>query len=301
METTAKTESTTKKWLLLLLKIAVTVICLWYVSGKIDFAQAGKALQSANWFYLLLAVLFYTISKIIASYRLNIYFKNIGINLPQATNLKLYWLGLFYNLFLPGSISGDAYKVILLKKRFDAPYKKTSGAVLLDRLSGLLAIFVLLPVYTLLIFDDRFYQIAAIPIAVIAVAGLYFFVKKIMPDFLPGFFSTFILGILVVAFSIVSAWLIMNALGIYTNHPVYIFIFLLATVAAVLPFTLGGLGAREIVFLYFSKYFGLNENVSVLISLLFYLIVVFTSVWGVFYIFKNPLGDKITGNEISAA
>jgi glycosyltransferase 2 family protein len=301
METTAKTESTTKKWLLLLLKIAVTVICLWYVSGKIDFAQAGKALQSANWFYLLLAVVFYTISKVIASRRLNIYFKNIGINLPQVTNLKLYWLGLFYNLFLPGSISGDAYKVILLKKKFNAPYKKTSTAVLLDRLSGLLAIFVLLPVYTLMIFNDKLYQLAAIPVAVVSVLGLYFFIKKMMPDFLPGFFSTFILGILVVAFSIVSALLIMNALGIYSNHAVYIFIFLLATIAAVLPFTLGGLGAREIVFLYFSKYFGLDQNVSVLISLLFYLIVVFTSVWGVLYIFKNPLGDKLQGNEVSAA
>jgi glycosyltransferase 2 family protein len=301
METTAKTESTTKKWLLLLLKIAVTVICLWYVSGKIDFAQAGKALQSANWFYLLLAVVFYTISKVIASRRLNIYFKNIGINLPQVTNLKLYWLGLFYNLFLPGSISGDAYKVILLKKKFNAPYKKTSTAVLLDRLSGLLAIFVLLPVYTLMIFNDKLYQLAAIPVAVVSVLGLYFFIKKMMPDFLPGFFSTFILGILVVAFSIVSALLIMNALGIYSNHSVYIFIFLLATIAAVLPFTLGGLGAREIVFLYFSKYFGLDQNVSVLISLLFYLIVVFTSVWGVLYIFKNPLGDKLQGNEVSAA
>jgi glycosyltransferase 2 family protein len=300
METTAKIKSTTKKWLLLLLKIAVTVICLWYVSGKIDFAQAGKALQSANWFYLSLAVLFYTVSKIIASYRLNIYFKNIQINLPQVTNLKLYWLGLFYNLFLPGSIGGDAYKVILLKKRFNAPYKKTSAAVLLDRLSGMLAIFVILPVYTLLIFDDRLYQLSAILLAIISVAGLYFFIKKVIPDFLPGFFSTFVLGILVVAFSIVSVWFIMNALGIYTNHSIYIFIFLLATIAAVLPITLGGLGAREIVFLYFSKYFGLNENVSVLISLLFYLIVVFTSVWGIVYTFKSPFENKLTRNEISA-
>jgi hypothetical protein len=43
---------------------------------------------------------------------------------------------MFYNLFLPVSISGDAYKVILLKKIYDAPYKKTTSAGLLDRFSG---------------------------------------------------------------------------------------------------------------------------------------------------------------------
>ena len=50
MEETERKESRLTRWLKLLLKIAVTVVCLWYVSGKIDFAKAGAALQKANWF-----------------------------------------------------------------------------------------------------------------------------------------------------------------------------------------------------------------------------------------------------------
>jgi glycosyltransferase 2 family protein len=147
MEDTPKARSKTANLLKLLLKIAVTVICLWYVSGKIDFHKAGAALKSANWVYLALALVAFVISKILSAYRLNIYFRNINIHLPEWNNMKLYWLGMFYNLFLPGSISGDAYKVILLTKKYNIPYKKTTAAVLLDRFSGLLGLGLILAVY----------------------------------------------------------------------------------------------------------------------------------------------------------
>jgi hypothetical protein len=51
---------------------------------------------------------------------------------------------MFYNLFLPGAISGDAYKVVLLTRKYDVSYKKITAAVLLDRFSGLLALGLIL-------------------------------------------------------------------------------------------------------------------------------------------------------------
>ena len=41
----------------LLLKFAVTIVCLWYVLGKIDFQIAKSALKSAEWLFLLLALI----------------------------------------------------------------------------------------------------------------------------------------------------------------------------------------------------------------------------------------------------
>jgi len=105
------------KVLKLLLKIAVTIVCFWYISRKIDFTKAKDAVLQADWWWLFFSVVAFAFSKFLASFRLNIYFKNIGINLPQKQNLKLYWLGMFYNLFLPGAISGDAYKVLLLTRK----------------------------------------------------------------------------------------------------------------------------------------------------------------------------------------
>lgn len=52
MEVHPKTESKKSKWLKLLLKLAVTAVCIWYVSGKIDFAKAGLAIKNARGFFL---------------------------------------------------------------------------------------------------------------------------------------------------------------------------------------------------------------------------------------------------------
>lgn len=287
----AKTSSS-GRWLKLLLKIAVTAACLWYVSGKIDFTKAGTALRSANWFYLFLALLCFVISKLLSAVRLNIYFKNIGVELPGSQNIKLYWLGMFYNLFLPGSIGGDAYKVVLLTKRFGVAYKKTGAAVLLDRLSGLAGLGLILAVYGVLVLRNNSYSALLIAGAVIAVVVLYYIVKSWLKEFTQSFFTTLFLGLLVQASQVVCAYLIMAALGITVDSSAYIFIFLVSSAVAVLPLTIGGLGARELVFLEGAKYFGLTQETSVVISLLFYLITLLTSAAGLFYVFNDPLQQK---------
>src|SRR5919202_3802861 len=149
-----KKETTISKLLKLLLKIVITVLCFWYISTKINFAKAWDALLQAQWGFLFLAAVLLGISKAISAFRLNIYFRNINIHLPEWRNIKLYWLGMFYNLFLPGAISGDAYKVILLTKKYKAPYKKTTAAVLLDRFSGLLALGFILSIYGVIVLDN---------------------------------------------------------------------------------------------------------------------------------------------------
>lgn len=273
----------------LLIKMAVTVLCIWYVSGKIDFGKAGAALQEAKWTYLLLALLAFIFSKVIAAYRLNIYFRNIGIQLPEQTNLRLYWLGMFYNLFLPGSIGGDAYKVLLLKKELNAPYKKTTAAVLLDRFSGLLGLGFLLAGYGVAVLRERLYIAGLIAGALLAALILYFVIRRWLTEFLPSYFHTLLLGLLVQAAQVVCIYLVMAALGIPAHVTEFVFLFLVSSVVSVLPLTVGGLGIREVVFLEGSHYFGLPQETSVIISLLFYLITLCTSAWGLVYVFNDPL------------
>jgi glycosyltransferase 2 family protein len=292
MEEPPKKKSRTNQLLKLLLKMVITVACLWYVSGKINFKETGMALQHANWFYLFLALVAFVISKLFSAIRLNIYFRNINIHLHAWENIKLYWLGMFYNLFLPGSISGDAYKVILLTREYNVPYKKTTAAVLLDRFSGLLGLILILAVYSIMVLKDDWLLLAAVGGAGLSLVALYLVNKLWLKDFLPSFWSTLFWGIAVQAMQVICAYLIMSALGIGANQTEYIFLFLLSSIVAVLPLTIGGLGAREIVFLKGSYYFGLPGGLSVVISLLFYLITLVTSAVGMIYVFKEPLNRK---------
>src|SRR5690349_1508105 len=142
-----KIGSTKGRYLKLLFKIIITILCFWYISTKIDFSKAFEALKKANWIFLFFALAFFVLSKFLSAFRLNINFRNIKLRISEKINLKLYWLGMFYNLFLPGAISGDAYKVYLLRKNYKASVKKTTTAVILDRFSGVLALSLILSVY----------------------------------------------------------------------------------------------------------------------------------------------------------
>jgi uncharacterized membrane protein YbhN (UPF0104 family) len=295
-----KLRSKKNKWPGLLLKIAITVICLWYVSTKIDFRQLSETLLKAKWLWLLAGILLYMLSKIVAAIRLNIYFRNIGLRIAETENLKLYWLGLFYNLFLPGSISGDAYKVIRLTKQFGVSYKKSTSAVLLDRLTGLLGLSFVLAFYGFLVLDNHIYSVGLIVSAILATTAAFVIIRKWFPDFLPGFWPTFFWGLIVQLFANSSAYMIILSLGITHDLNKYMFIFLVASIAAVLPLTLGGLGAREIVFFELSRYFDLNEHTSVLIGFLVYITVVVSSAGGMIFIFIDPLKSS-KRNEIKTA
>jgi uncharacterized membrane protein YbhN (UPF0104 family) len=199
---------------------------------------------------------------------------------------------MFYNLFLPGSISGDAYKVVLVSKRFNTSYKKATAAVLLDRFSGLLGLGLVLAVYAALVLKNDLHIAAVISAITVSSLVFYLLVKRYLAHFHASFFITLFWAILVQVSQVVCTYLIMAALGIPSQVTEYIFIFLISSVVSVLPLTIGGLGLRELVFLEGSVYFGLARENSVVISILFYLITLVTSLAGLLYVFNNPLKSR---------
>jgi uncharacterized membrane protein YbhN (UPF0104 family) len=291
-EAAEKKGSKLSKYLKLLLKIGVTAACFWYISKKIDFNAAKEAFLKSNWLWLSLSVILLMLSKLFSAFRLNIYFRNIHIHLTEWRNIKLYWLGMFYNLFLPGSISGDAYKVVLLKKKYDSSYKKTSAAVLLDRFSGLLALGLIMSVYGIIVLDKSLYDVILVICSVAAIVVLYFAVRFYFKDFLPGFWATFVWGLLVQLAQVVCVYCILLSLDMPVDQPQWVFIFLVAAVVAVFPVSLGGgLGTREVVFVEGAKYFHLDPQIALVISLLFYLSTVIASIWGLYFVFHDPLTE----------
>jgi hypothetical protein len=83
-------------------------------------------------------------------------------------------------------------------------------------------------------------------------------------------------------FQLVCAWFILRSLGVTENILAYQLVFLLSSIVAVLPLTIGGVGARELVFVYAHTYAGIEETSAVAFSLMFFLISAVTSLVGVF-------------------
>jgi len=283
-----------KSFLKLFIKLAVTGVCLWYVSRKIDWGKSFAIIQQSNWLWLFIAIILFIASKIVSSIRLNVYFKNIHLGLSQSLNLKLYWLGMFYNLFLPGGIGGDAYKVILLNRTYQFSAKLLSAGVLLDRISGVVGLGILAVIYYYFVFHGANYSLLLLCLLPVGIALYYLVVVKIFPSFVKGFWPTSWLGLAVQMLQALCAYSIMMALHINTHQTAYVLIFLLSSIIAILPFTIGGLGAREVVFLWGSNTLLhiTNDPTPVSISITFYLITLVISLIGVYWVYNSPLKES---------
>ena len=71
--------------------------------------------------------------------------------------------------------------------------------------------------------------------------------------------------------------------GLYDN---YLFLFFLSAIAGSVPITLGGVGAREVVFMWGALYLGVDENSAVALSLLFYVASAITALPGIVFTVK---------------
>ncbi len=273
----------TKKKLKTLIKLLISGGAMVIVFQAIDWEQTQAILISADLGYLFIAVVLFALSKVNSALRLNVYFRNIALQLSEWENLKLAWLGMFYNLFLPGGIGGDGYKVYLLHKRSGISAKLLAAGALVDRLSGMVALSALACTgFHFLSLD----QIPAWLNLLILAAGLLafpvFYGLKLLlfKSFKKHFIITSLYSILTQGLQVVCAYFILLSLGVTGQYLEYQVLFLVSSVVAVLPFTIGGVGARELTFILGHDFLMIDKNTAVAFSLLFFLITLFTSVFG---------------------
>ncbi|MCD4745400.1 MAG: flippase-like domain-containing protein, partial [Bacteroidales bacterium] len=276
------------KYIKLFLKLAFTVGALYFVFTKINFHDVLSLYRSSNFIVLIGALLVFAFSKAIAAFRLNQFLKCIFVNISEKSNLRLYLLGMFYNLFLPGGIGGDGYKIYLLNKKFSVKVKKIFSAILLDRISGVLALFCLAVILSYFIYYPVIYKYFTWFLVPLSILIFYLIIKYFFKDYLNIFFKTNFQSFIVQISQTISALMILYALGINDNTTGYLFIFLISSIVAILPITIGGVGSREITFLFGARLIDLDVNNSIALSLMFYLITAIVSLSGIYYSIKPP-------------
>jgi glycosyltransferase 2 family protein len=281
----------------LLLKLAVGGAALGYVLYKIDLAESMRLLATIRVIPFLGAILFFIGSKLVSAYRQSTLLNDLRMGIGLETNAKLYWKGMFYNFFLPGGISGDGYKVVFLARKFTQSNRSIFMAILYDRIYGVVALLVFLvlfyyflPVYTAF----RPFAWAAAPLLL---AVTWVFTKYVSPQHLASFPSLMTSSFVVQVLQLLSCLFLLMALQIESDHLTYLFIFLVSSVVAVLPLTIGGMGAREITFYYFAGLLHLQAGTSVMVSLLFFLISLASSLPGFFFSLEEIKGNKIRGYD----
>lgn len=272
-----------KKILKALLKIGVSFLLLYLVSKKIEFSQIFELYKKSQPLYIILAVFLFITSQLISSFRLNYILHHYKFNLHHISNLKLYFVGMFYNFFIPSGIGGDAYKVFILHKEFDWNIKQLTKCILVDRIIGLLAIICLFILIAIFLFSDNTLVICLGFI----VSFLSFYMgkqilKHIFKDTENVYNLSFCYSIIIQLFQITTIIYIVKAFNLpLINIFKYCLVFLTSSILSVVSFA--GFGSREYVFLKASRFLVALPTVSTSIALSFNILTALVSLLGVIF------------------
>ena len=107
--------------------------------------------------------------------------------------------------------------------------------------------------------------------------------RRFFPDYAPTLGRTTFQSLGVQVLQCASIWALLRATSAPGPPEAYQFVFLISSVVATIPFTIGGAGARELTFLAGAQYFGLPADAAVAVSLLFYGITALVSLTGAYY------------------
>jgi len=121
------------------LKVAVTLALYVAVFYKIDVRQFVERLQSADLGWLSLGVLVYAGGQWLSAWRWWVLLRPVRLEVPFLRMVAFYFIGMFFNFFLPTIVGGDAVKAVLLSRETGAPARATMS-VFMERNVGLLAL-----------------------------------------------------------------------------------------------------------------------------------------------------------------
>ena len=124
-----------------LLRVLISVGALAFLFWRIGFGETLDVLLRADLRYLLAAFLLYTFSLGIRAYRWFVLLRGLDPTVPFGRLLRLYFVGQFFSSFLPSQFGGDVVRALELTQDTDS--SASVGTVLLDRMTGLLVLFVM--------------------------------------------------------------------------------------------------------------------------------------------------------------
>jgi uncharacterized membrane protein YbhN (UPF0104 family) len=196
---------------------------------------------------------------------------------------------MYYNLLLPGGISGDGYKIKLLMDTFKKPFKRIFTLTLMDRISGLFALGQLSLILLLYVTEFRAYWFLILPAFLISFVGGWWLFRFIVGKYGGVWFKTSLQSIGVQSAQAIATLGLVFALGEGAHWPDYLVLFLVSSVVAMLPITIGGAGARELTFLYGSQFLEIHAEKAVAIGFLFYLVSTVVSLMGIIFSFRKKV------------
>ena len=279
--------STILSWVIKILFSCAAAVMLCY---KVDWVQFSLSCERIQMMDLFFVFLLYNLSQVLSAHRSYLYLRLIDVHVDRISNLCLCYVGMFYNLFLPGGIGGDAYKVYQLRKYHQGRTFAIVQAMIFDRLNGFLGLL-LIAAFALYFSDSAWPFLNILWSLPIVMALLVVVCANIQRSWfkydLWTFLNTLALSVLSQLIQTFVALYLLFAMGEMQHIVVYALVFLTSSIIAQLPISLGGLGARELTVFYLLNTIGISPEFGVAMAVCFFVVQTLSNCLGAAFIHRE--------------
>ena len=279
--TDLKVKKTGKNLRQLIIKILVSVGLIAYILFKVDKQSLFTNLKLMDPLYIVPIITFIVLNYVISSLRwkqLIIHENSKRLSLEYLTSL--YFIGSFFNNFMPTSIGGDVYKVFKLGKKIeDNTFAFTSTFT--ERFTGvfILALFSVLSFTGILKLLIVWFAISTyIGIFVLKkLSNRFKIVKRVFDSLMIykgrwGLISkVFLLAVIVQFMSVLTQYAIFLSLGIKLDPFFALFAFPVITLATFFIPSLNGIGVQDALYISFFAFLGVSKELALAASVLYHL------------------------------
>ena len=289
------------------IKAAISLLmfaCL-FLFGKIDLAKSWQAASAANFKLLFVAAVIFIGATFLNAYRWQLLARAVGFDTPFLKLVQLCFIGLFFNLFLPSTVGGDASRCYYLAKGTHK-YRTALYSVLADRTMGLAVLFLFASLA--LLFGPGGNQLPwSLKVPIFAGTIFIFFVLPLVPylaKYILGpdnwvtkqlhhpalqiyqrekglIFNSLLLSLLLQVIIVICHIIIGLALGLNKVPFWYYFVFYpcVAVLGFVTP-SFNGIGVREWAYTYFLSLMGVDRSLGLTYAIIWLSLITLTSLLG---------------------
>ncbi len=242
-----------------LIKVTISAVLFFLLSQLVDFGELRQTIAGTEIRFFLLGMGVLAFNYVIGALRWGVL---LGKDSPPfLVLLKFYFLGGFFNNFMPSSVGGDAYKMYRLGKNLGNGVQGVA-ATFMDRFVGLFALFCLSSLGMISFLGIKGVGVF-LAFLVAVILGLWFLkfasswhpklaeFKNIIYSYRDKYailLKAFALSFGVQICSVGAQLLAFRALGFYPPLGESFFVLPLINFIAFLPISFNGLGVQDVLF-----------------------------------------------------
>jgi hypothetical protein len=264
-------------WVSRTLKLFVSVVLIAAVVWQVGFDAITPSVFL--WEYFAAGVAVFLVSNFVGAYQWNLLLRITGIRLPTRIVTRAYFISLFFNNFLIGSIGGDVLRALEVRKNADPDHQNSTATgvatIVMDRFLGFFTMMIFAGVAALFTKDHgEVGALIAMVLGGFVVLGVLItsrrigmrvdaFIVRILPDRMAQTLTNLRNGFVAMRHQwrvlgyTTTVSLVVQGLRIYVHYlcalsigvdipVIYFWTFIpLIGVAAAIPISSGGLGTRE--------------------------------------------------------